>query len=386
MLCAVCGFLVAGSACTTDSEPQLPDSRTSQVSLLFRAEGTVAGRTVLPPNEDGFLQGMQHVTDVHLYIYDGMTDDAPCIAVEDVGWWDYFGGADGLPSHTDEMRYVLKTRLAEGRTYTLLAVGLDNRDFAANGDWDGTTSGATYALPQSVTVGSRLGDAVARLAGGKGAGDIARSELFAGSLRVTPVSSTHLADEPLVLHRRVAGIQAYFADLPKEIVRVRVLLYRSQNTAVPLLARSKDPVFMDYVDAPFGGDAGNYEGRVVFDFPIEQTDKRIGGGGVDPEPPFVENEIMIMAGGTSFLLPMPAPTDADYTLMVEFIPEGATGIVGDVRRVKLAVGPDGTLVYDTELGTGIIDDPSLYRYPIVANQFYCLGTPREPIGYPSEKN
>lgn len=383
-LLALLGFLLAGTSCSHDSEPSL-ESPAAQVVLTFRAEGGLDTRTVLPPNTDGTVQGVQHVTDVHLYIYDGTEADARCIAVENVGWWDYFGGASLLPGHTADMCYVLNTRLTSGKRYTLLAVGLDNRAFDQNIDWDGITSGATYGLPDGIAVGSRLGDAVASLSTGKGLSDIARSELYAGSLVVTP-QGNHVTDAVLELNRRVAGLQAYFADLPADIVQVRVLLYRSQNTAVPLLEGDKDAShFTDYKDSPFGGDVNDYAGRVLLDIPIpsSRAGRASGEGHADGGDGGMED--IKYFGGTLFLLPMPAPgDDCDYTLMVEFIPASATGIVGDARRVKLAAGPDGNLMYDTELGTGIIDDPSLYRYPIVANHFYSLGTPQAPIGYPKD--
>ena len=74
-----------------------------------------------------------------------------------------------------------------------------------------------------------------------------------------------------------------------------------------------------------------------------------------------------------YLLPIPAPRYEDeknYTLAA--VVYNQEGKVICTKRAALNVGTGSTaqLIFATNLGTGIVDDESYYRYPIIANRFY----------------
>ena len=67
--------------------------------------------------------------------------------------------------------------------------------------------------------------------------------------------------------------------------------------------------------------------------------------------------------------------DNDYTLKVEII--NAAGNTLRSARVTLSDSDDTNS--STGNGTGIIDPQGVYRFPIIANHFYGIGTPLAPI-------
>ena len=84
------------------------------------------------------------------------------------------------------------------------------------------------------------------------------------------------------------------------------------------------------------------------------------------------------ADGSIYALPQPAPdhdSEKNYTLAVVVYNKDYKVIC--TKRAALA--KDGQLIFATDLGTGIVDDESFYRYPIVANRFYRFGKAGEEM-------
>lgn len=134
-------------------------------------------------------------------------------------------------------------------------------------------SGATYQLPQSISVGSTLKEANAVLAPGKGRQDIAGSELFAGSLPLR--LEDFVKGRPVIdLYRRVAGVMGYFVNIPatiegRKVGALQVRLYTGQNTRVPLRkVPYNGSLFSDYITSPMASDAG---GRCWWKFPLRSS-------------------------------------------------------------------------------------------------------------------
>ena len=374
----VCGFLLLGASCSKENEPV---QTVEGVTVTIAAQSDLQTRTSLPVYDGDYgnnLSGVQHVTDVYLYIYEAGTN-GECKARFNVGWREHF---DQLPTETAAMQYTFAYPFTVGKTYWLVAVGVDGAtEQDKMPDYDGMNSIETYGLPGSIEIGSKLTDPIT-LQEGKTPTDMAHSEFFTGFVDFTPKSESDKNIGEINLWRRVAGLQVCLDQIPLEVERVRILLYNSQNTQVKLLPSAPtESGITDYITSPYGGDSFNEEGRVLMDKTFTEDDlgKPESGSGIAPGAPTYKCSM------TAFMLPVNIPDRElyDYTLVAEFVTTSITGIVGTSKKVRLTKpwqNSDGLDFEDeTDIGTGIIDDLDKYLVPIEANHFYCLGTPSSPI-------
>lgn len=378
----VCGFLLLGASCSKENEPI---QTVEGVTVTIAAQSDLQTRTSLPVYDGDYgnnIRGVQHVTDVYLYIYemDKAGTDSECKARFNVGWREYFG-ANNLPNETAVMRYTFAYTFVVGKTYRLVAVGVDGATGQDNmPDYDGMNSKETYGLPESIQTGSKLIDPIT-LQEGKTPTDMAHSEFFTGYVDFKPASESDKNIGEINLWRRVAGLQVCLNLIPKEVERVRILLYNSQNTQVKLLTSAPAASgITDYITSPYGNDSFNEEGRVLMDKTFTKDDLYLPEPGSGVIPDYVYRCYM-----TAFMLPVNIPDRElyDYTLVAEFVTTSMTGIVGSSKKVRLIKpwqNSDGLDFEDeTDIGTGIIDDLDKYLFPIEANHFYCLGIPSKPI-------
>ena len=380
MTLTVCGFLLLGASCSKDDEPV---QTVEGVTVTISAQSDLQTRTTLPVynGEPGNNSGVQHVTDVYLYIYemDDEETNGVCKAIFDVGWREHF---NPLPTETDEITYTLAYTFTVGRTYRLVAVGVDGAESEdIMQDYDGKNSILTYGLPKSIEIGSKLTDPIT-LQEGKTPTDMAHSEFFTGFVDFTPQSESDKNIDEINLWRRVAGLQVCLNNIPQEVERVRILLYNSQNTEVNILpvpaAVNEHNKVADYITSPYGKDPFNEKGRVLMDKVFTEDV-------VDGNAKVGTSSDAYQCSMTAFILPMNIPDREryDYTLVAEFITTSITGIVGTSKKVRLMKpwqNSDGLeFENETDIGTGIIDDLDKYLFPIEANHFYCLGTPSNPI-------
>lgn len=383
----VCGFLLLGASCSKENEPV---QTVEGVTVTIAAQGDLQTRTSLPVYDGDYgnnIRGVQHVTDVYLYIYemDEAGTDGECKARFNVGWREYFG-ANNLPTETAAMQYTFAYTFTVGKPYRLVAVGVDGATEQDNmPDYDGMNSKETYGLPESIRTGSKLTDPIT-LQEGKTPTDMAHSEFFTGYVDFTPKSESDKHIDEINLWRRVAGLQVCLNQIPKEVERVRILLYNSQNTQVKLLPSAPqesetDKIITDFITSPYGKDSLNEEGRVLMDKTFTKDDLYLpesGGSGV-------VSDYAYKCSLTAFMLPVNIPNRElyDHTLVAEFVTTSMTGIVGSSKKVRLIKpwqNSDGLDFEDeTDIGTGIIDDLDKYLFPIEANHFYCLGIPSKPI-------
>lgn len=373
----VCGFLLLGASCSKENEPV---QTVEGVTVTIAAQGDLQTRTSLPVYDGGYgnyISGVQHVTDVYLYIYEmnETETNGECKACFNVGWREHF---TSLPTATAAMQYTFAYTFTVGKPYRLVAVGVDGATEHDNmPDYDGMNSKETYGLPESIQTGSKLIDPIT-LQEGKTPTDMAHSEFFTGYVDFTPKSESDKHIDEINLWRRVAGLQVCLNQIPKEVERVRILLYNSQNTQVKLLPSAPTASgITDYITSPYGHE----EGRVLMDKTFTEDDLDF------PEPGSgVVSDYAYKCSLTAFMLPVNIPDRElyDYTLVAEFITTSMTGIVGSSKKVRLIKpwqNSDGLDFEDeTDIGTGIIDNLDKYLFPIEANHFYCLGTPSDPIG------
>lgn len=378
----VCGFLLLGASCSKENEPV---QTVEGVTVTIAAQSDLQTRTSLPVYDGDYgnnIHGVQHVTDVYLYVYemDEAGTDGECKARFNVGWREYFG-ANNLPNETAVMRYTFAYTFTVGKTYRLVAVGVDGAESEdIMQDYDGWNSILTYGLPESIRTGSKLTNPIT-LQEGKTPTDMAHSEFFTGYVDFTPKSESDKHIDEINLWRRVAGLQVCLNQIPKEVERVRILLYNSQNTQVKLLPSAPTASgITDYIPSPYGNDPFNEEGRVLMDKTFTEDDlySPEDATGMLPKPVY-------KCSMTAFMLPVNIPDREryDYTLVAEFVTTSITGIVGTSKKVRLIKpwqnSDDLEFGEETDIGTGIIDDLDKYLFPIEANHFYCLGTPSKSI-------
>ena len=377
----VCGFLLLGASCSKENEPV---QTVEGVTVTIAAQGDLQTRTSLPVydgNYGNYISGVQHVTDVYLYIYEmnETRTNGECKARFNVGWREHFG--TGIPTKTAEMQYTFAYTFTVGKIYRLVAVGVDGAESEdVMQDYDGKNSILTYGLPKSIEIGSKL-TAPITLQEGRRPVDMAHSEFFTGYVDFKPESESDKNIERIDLWRRVAGLQVCLTNIPREVERVRILLYNSQNTQVKLLPSVPTASgITDYITSPYGNDSFDEEGRVLMDKTFTEDDLYLPGSSTG-----VVSDNAYKCSLTAFMLPVNIPNRElyDYTLVAEFITTSMTGIVGSSKKVRLIKpwqNSDGLNFEDeTDIGTGIIDDLDKYLFPIEANHFYCLGTPSKSI-------
>lgn len=220
------GLMFLAGLVLPSCEPERPAEESGAVTVRFRAVESIAVKTALWSSDN-----WQHVTEVLLYVFQGTGADARCVAVEDVDWRQPIG--DGA-----SQVYRLKAKLTQGIDYTLLAVGLDCEEDQDGNVLAATGSALTYGFPgciqagNGLSSGTTLAEAKARLAGDDYS-RMAVSELFAGwnTIRLKENFNT---DVTITMERRVAGVLAYFTNIPEDVASINVFLHKNQYKDVPL--------------------------------------------------------------------------------------------------------------------------------------------------------
>lgn len=342
---AIAGFfLLLLSACTTHQSPY-PDGDgeqgAGQVLIAFSAEPTVTTRTTLTGSDN-----LQHVTYVHLYIFKGNNSEARCIASENVEWMRPTGA-------TASQIHWVRTRInyEEETVYTFLAVGLDCQRKDSEIEFT-TGSAGTYNLPGAIqsgdglSTGTKLSEAYARLADGKGQTDIATSELFAGYVQ-SKVKNDAGNWFTIDLHRRVAGVLGYFVNIPTGVANIKLIANTPQYTAVPLL-RPKDDT-ADYGDENtdrFPETAGS---EIVLDIPVTEEE--------------LLKEVLTADDGSTYTKYPGTVLKAVYMLPMR-------SLAGKSTFRLVTYDKDGAVLkaYKVKLEDKVTAD-----FPIQANRFYSLG-------------
>jgi len=430
MIYKACGWALAVALLTACSdEPGLSDGQPAgpHVNLNVSSGLQPASRTILQGE-----QNAQHVTRVSLYAYkhEGANNALTAkyiggMSFEDVDWQQDIETAmkkDGTSSQQQWVALPESWGIDEDHTYTLLAIGSDDitDDGTVGGKFLGSNSTAAYGLDNSsYTPGATIGESYATLQKGKTLDDIHRSELFAGTLTVK--GSALYSGSVIILNRRVAGVKGYFVRIPKEVndqevKELRVVYWAAQPTSVPYYKREpEEGKFMDYDNR---GDAAPSPliPKIGETMQADDLDKctyfKIGRDAktgefvsqpgaeieVDKGQEGTDEEVVIPLTAGSYVLPAPgapAPSavgDDVTTLYVVLVSEPDQGKVTilDKRRVFFVTSYESraaTRSDNTDDGTGIIvgqdgnaeSQETERRYPIVANNYYTIGTPQEPI-------
>ena len=427
MIYKACGWALAVALLTACSdEPGLSDGQPASphVNLNVSSGLQPASRTILQGE-----QNVQHVTRVSLYAYkhtdanDALTATyIGGMSFREVDWQQDIETAmkDGTSTQQQLVALPESWKIDEDQsaTYTLLAIGSDDSKIKDDGtvgsEFLGVNSTAAYGLDNpSYTPGKTIGESYATLQNGKTLDDIHRSELFAGTLTVK--GSALYSGRVINLYRRVAGVKGYFVRIPKEVKKqkvkeLRVVYWAAQPTSVPYYKRgSEEGKFIDYGGKPATSSlipdidgtmqAGDLDKCTYFKIGRgAQTGEFVSQPGaeieVDKGQEGTDEEVVIPLTAGSYVLPAPGAVGDDVTtLYVVLVSEpDAQGMVTilDKRRVFFVTSYESRAVTrseDTDDGTGIIvgqdgnaeSQETERRYPIVANNYYTIGTPQEPI-------
>lgn len=378
----LCLLLDATGCSSSDSEALPPgeaETMAPSIEVELSTRALNANDDLVTYPEGTALVGTQHATQVSLYVFKGVGESAEyCGMTENIGWKEHFTGDGGtLPDHTVSMNYRLKNRLTPNTPYEFLAVGMNDEGAAA---FEVPLTALVEANPETgiaATSGTPLREAIGQLrtlttAGKQGQSstpsinDIRSSEIYVGTATYQP--ALHGATR-ITLYRRVAGVAAWFTNVPKTVTvpvtkgvtvdtvsRLQLVLYRPQNEKLPLLCRQQKPKFQDYIESSSKAPEATVLMEIEVPTDLTTTTQLHGG---------------------SFVLPVPAPDDkGTYTMRLELLNKGHQ--VLSVRRIKLP--KDDDLNHgDTGGGTGIIDTESAFRFPLIANHYYGIGSPNKPI-------
>lgn len=332
-LLSLCTFIMAGCSQTAD-ESAAPASGDEQICLQLTVQSELQTRAALENSNNE-----QQVTDVHLYIFDGASDDATCVASENVGWTQ----ATGKVAPSQQYKIKSTDKLTQGQDYLLLAVGMDK------------DSKAAYGLPEAITVGTKLGEANAKLASGKTYKDIATAPVFAGTGMITPGITTGYVN--IELKRRVAGILCYLDHIPVNIRKpdgtssamvkyVQLVLSQHQNTSISL--KKKD------VDDYGSEQSTDEDSKVLAEWNIDDM--------FDNSTAFIEGNYY------SFLYPGSGISDITTTLfqgLYVFPIQPLTNMTTLTIRV---LDVDKNVLNTWELNNGVSTD-----YSLKANYIYSIG-------------
>lgn len=317
-------------ACQTGDDTNGQEEN-GQITIKFTAEPLT--RTTLASSDN-----VQHVKYVQVYVFEGTGTSAVCVASENVGWKQL------QPGGTVTQYYTLKQKLDDGKAYTILAVGLDNDNSEQEGNDNSEQEGSGYAygLPEAIKVGTTLGGAKAKLAERRSAADMNKAELFAGSNTVNVQPGANRITE-ITLKRRVAGVMAYFTNIPSDVTEIQLILYKDQYKDVPLIAQTSNDYGTEQLESS----------TVLLDIKVN--------------PYILKQEVVYASDGTvvgtklpgtvlqgAYMLPMPAP-ESESTLTLVQIKSDETRQENNLVLSNPASGSTGK------------------NFPIEANVFYTIG-------------
>lgn len=319
-------------ACQTGDDTNGQEEN-GQITIKFTAEPLT--RTTLASSDN-----VQHVKYVQVYVFEGTDASAVCVASENVGWKQL------QPGGTVTQYYTLKQKLDDGKTYTILAVGLDNDNSEQEGNDNSEQEGAGYAygLPEAIKQGTTLGDAKAKLVA-KDAADMNKAELFAGSNTVTVQPGANRITE-ITLMRRVAGVMAYFTNIPSDVKEIQLILYDNQYKDVPLIAQTSNDYGTEQLESS----------TVLLDIVVSQDILKQEVVYASDEKTVVGTKLPGTVLQGAYMLPMPAPKSG-YTLTLVQIKSGEEP--PQENKLVLSSPASGS--------TGI------KNFPIEANVFYTIG-------------
>ncbi len=384
--------------------------------------GMLATRTpVIGPDEDNVdvdRDGMQHVTYVQLLVFKqevkqeenfyNLVYNAPVNWSENIPKDINLGRNEAVGYHP-----ISEDLFEPGVQYCLVAIGLD-----ASKGYEGTPEESSLTIPADLAGNSvdaylssikQLLNAPFSIVNNKivfpgisgvfsvddenlgcKINPIARSEFFAGCTYVT--GQKNMPEITVRAERRVAGVKAYLKGIPQQIDDTKVDYIAigtgpnedfptRYNVAIPLLPIDSDGAeYKDYI--PNDEDNIYEEGMFPIIAPLSENMETFQSRENYPDKDLIEvNEGVVTLMG--YLPPVvfsPDETRSNSTMMLYLLDKDY-----NVLSSKKIVHLSKSEIASSRAGTGIIDRPitypydSRYHYPIMANHFYRIGTPDNPV-------
>lgn len=388
--------------------------------------GMLATRTpVIDPDDDNIDQdGMQHVTYVQLLVFRQKENFYNLVYNAPVNWSENIPKDINLGRNEAVGYHPISEDLFDpGVQYCLVAIGLD-----ASEGYEGTPEESSLTIPADLAGNSvdaylssikKLLNAPFSIVNNKivfpgisgnfpvedencEINPIARSEFFAGCTYVT--GQKNMPEITVRAERRVAGVKAYLKGIPQQIddTKVKYIAIGTgpnedfptrYNVAIPLLPIDSDGAeYKDYI--PNDEDNIYEEGMFPIIAPLSENmetfqSRAIGGGGPDDDEPenYPDKDLIEVNEGVvtlmGYLPPVvfsPDETRSNSTMMLYLLDKDY-----NVLSSKKIVHLSKSEIASSRAGTGIIDRPitypydSRYHYPIMANHFYRIGTPDNPV-------
>lgn len=418
------GFL---SACTVrefsdDNGLEVAEKDSIRINIQIKSSLVSSRTPVIDPEDDtSDHDGKQHVTYVHLYMFQLTGNNYKLVYDSPVDWT---GNLPAFPVGEDKKtgtHTIAIDSYDADAEYYFVAIGLDAESGYPGctgqeiGGLSGNSADAYWEQIQKfMTEGSNFGfnesdkspsfpevcGITSVEKGDESINPIPRSEFFAGGIYVNDIKNENIT---VVANRRVAGIKAYFKGIPDKIDESEVCylafgtgpsqeLYSRYNKYLPLLPLSAQggQEYSDY----YSKTEDYLENSYPIIVPVKKSEagveKSVGIGrssGTGTLSELLPDEDLIDKNYTDGLavmgyLPPVAfsaeETGSNSTLMLYLLGEDFQVL----SRKKIVQNSEINLPLSRE-GTGIIPGEGgydgRYHYPIMANHIYRIGSKDNPV-------
>lgn len=417
------GFL---SACTVrefsdDNGLEVAEKDSIRINIQIKSSLVSSRTPVIDPEDDtSDHDGKQHVTYVHLYMFQLTGNQYKLVYDSPVDWTGNLPASPvGEDKKTGTHTIAIDSYDADAEYY-FVAIGLD----AESGypgytgqETDGLSGnsadaywGGIQSLMKESTFGFNESDKSPSFPevcgntsvekGDESINPIPRSEFFAGGIYVNDIKNENIT---VVANRRVAGIKAYFKGIPDKIDESEVCylafgtgpseeLYSRYNKYLPLLPLSAQggQEYSDYYSKTEDYLENSYPIIVPVNNSEASAEKSVGIGkssGTGTLSELLPDEDLIDKNYTDGLavmgyLPPVAfsaeETGSNSTLMLYLLDENFQVL----SQKKIVQNSEINLPLSRE-GTGIIPGEGgydgRYHYPIMANHIYRIGSKDNPV-------
>lgn len=401
------------------------DMDSIRINIQIKSSTVLSRTPVIDPGDDDENgNGKQHVTYVHLYMFQLNNDKYTLVYDSPVDWTQNLPTSD-MGEELKEGTHAIPTdRFNADVPYYFVVVGLDassgypgyegseNEGQLAGNSADAYWNSIKGLMDKEESYSCNLdkspsfpvikGETMKEIENGA-INPIPRSELFAGGTYVENIKNGAIT---IVANRRVAGIKAYFKGVPKTIGEDRVCYlalgtgpldtyrcYSRYNHCLPLLPPESPGDEQEYSDYYNESDSYIWDNYPII-VPINNDETagekcigrgRTGGSGVVltplPDEELIDKSYTEGLSVMGYLPPVAFPaaeTGSNSTLMLYLMNE-----YYEVVSSKKIVQNSKVQLPASREGTGIIPEEgeydSRYHYPIMANHFYRIGTPDNPV-------
>ena len=417
------GFL---SACTVrefsdDNGLEVAEKDSIRINIQIKSSLVSSRTPVIDPEDDtSDHDGKQHVTYVHLYMFQLTENQYKLVYDSPVDWTENLPASSvGEDKKTGTHTIAIDSYDADAEYY-FVAIGLDAESGypgytgQETGGLSGNSADAYWGGIQSLMKESTFGfnesdkspsfpdvcGITSVEKGDESINPIPRSEFFAGGIYVNDIKNKNIT---VVANRRVAGIKAYFKGIPDKIDESEVCylafgtgpseeLYSRYNKYLPLLPLSAQggQEYSDYYSKTEYYLENSYPIIVPVNNSEAGVEKSVGIGrssGTGTLLELLPDEDLIDKNYTDGLavmgyLPPVAfsaeETGSNSTLMLYLLDENFQVL----SRKKIVQNSEINLPLSRE-GTGIIPGEGgydgRYHYPIMANHIYRIGSKDNPV-------